>query len=443
MDEDCGGTLQPSTERETTLTKSSICFGETLTISCNNNGTTGKIKIVQAHFGRAGYPGEDSCRASNPINCDGQEEDCGWRTVRNQIGAICNGHSECSLKVDSAFVAACPLDSKCPLCSQYLEINYMCTPDPEDCQSLATDGAFAYSDGFYSSSDVETSSCIDPNSVDEYGDFEDMGYQCGGGAAAGNGNLLLPYRRNSGFCSPANAHMNMDGAAVWCPEMCYKRKPYLQIDMKGKFRVKGAVLQGRRNWDHWVTSVFFSYSSDGQRWVDKTDQFGKIMEYKANTNAIDTVYWDFNSGEFDARFVRINVIDWYGYPAMKVEIIRCSAAMSCPPVTVANSNTNMEPAQHGEEIEVQCRSKWMTPQGETSYRLLCLSDGTWSSEVRPCSALRSCTDIPSVPGALHNAQTMLVGTKVDFYCQNGRQLQGNSSIICQPNRQWSQPPRCL
>jgi hypothetical protein len=82
------------------------------------------------------------------------------------------------------------------------------------------------------------------------------------------------------------------------------------------------LTQGREEADEWVTLYTISYSSDAFKWNYAMDGHGNRKVFRANGDS-STVRYNILEQPLEARFVRLHVIEWHGWPSLRLEIVGC------------------------------------------------------------------------------------------------------------------------
>ena len=90
-----------------------ICEDEEMELTCPDDQV---IKVYDAFYGRdtKAYCNDDD--ADLPTDCSASSED-----IAMKLGAICDGRSKCTLRVNNAY-----LGDPCSGQSKYLSVNYVC-----------------------------------------------------------------------------------------------------------------------------------------------------------------------------------------------------------------------------------------------------------------------------------------------------------------------------
>ncbi|KAK3102854.1 hypothetical protein FSP39_014448, partial [Pinctada imbricata] len=103
-----------------------------------------------------------------------------------------------------------------------------------------------------------------------------------------------------------------------------------------------------------------------------------------------------------------------------------------PPIPRARSGNG--PTLEGSLVTYMCDPKTVT---EGNPSIICAGDGSWSSTDLYC---RPDCGVPiNVPRAVTPTGLTLEGSRLVYECQKKTVLEGNSSIICESNGQWTRP----
>ncbi|NXO38057.1 SVEP1 protein, partial [Locustella ochotensis] len=94
------------------------------------------------------------------------------------------------------------------------------------------------------------------------------------------------------------------------------------------------------------------------------------------------------------------------------------------------------------EANYQCDSGY---QMVGSPVFVCQANRQWYSEAPPYCAPLSCGKPPSIPHGYSKGETFDMGSKVEFFCDEGYELIGDVSWTCQNSGKWSkkQSPKCV
>ena len=101
---------------------------------------------------------------------------------------------------------------------------------------------------------------------------------------------------------------------------------YIQADFGQLQRIQAVATQGRADWNVWVTSYKFAYSTDGvtYRYVTSDDD-GSDRIFGGNSNRQTVVEHSFNVS-IVARFVRLYPQTYLGHMGLRWEIYSCSCS---------------------------------------------------------------------------------------------------------------------
>ncbi|XP_036377588.1 complement factor H-related protein 2-like [Megalops cyprinoides] len=138
------------------------------------------------------------------------------------------------------------------------------------------------------------------------------------------------------------------------------------------------------------------------------------------------------------------------------EAVKCVAEINDDSVIVSGLPDNKNHIESGHVLHFKCESSEQTLKGESE--VVCLSNGTWSSQFPTCEVLEpvrppismkpqgySCGPPPLIKYAdIRGFQkdTYRHGERVEFQCQNFYKLSGTNTMQCQYG-QWTKSPLCL
>ncbi|EKX45742.1 hypothetical protein GUITHDRAFT_43265, partial [Guillardia theta CCMP2712] len=91
---------------------------------------------------------------------------------------------------------------------------------------------------------------------------------------------------------------------------------WMQIDGGEIQSIAGVVVQGRRDWDQWVTTFKVEVSDDGGKWVEV--ECGRIFDGNSDRNT--KVYVPFPTPVV-GRYVRIYPQTWTNHMSMRAAIL--------------------------------------------------------------------------------------------------------------------------
>ncbi|XP_067257599.1 sushi, von Willebrand factor type A, EGF and pentraxin domain-containing protein 1 isoform X2 [Chanodichthys erythropterus] len=117
-------------------------------------------------------------------------------------------------------------------------------------------------------------------------------------------------------------------------------------------------------------------------------------------------------------------------------------AVSCgPPPVVPNAVTLSSGQTYQSIVSYMCHSG-MRLVG--SQNLTCQADGTWSLPTPACEVLGGCERITDLLNGKVHEHNLSSGRALEFHCDKGYTLQGESLIMCVGNGSWSSPfPVCI
>ncbi|XP_072170354.1 uncharacterized protein [Diadema setosum] len=124
-------------------------------------------------------------------------------------------------------------------------------------------------------------------------------------AARGRLNLPLQGARKGGWSAQINDHSQ-----------------YLQVNLRGLYRVTGVITQGRADANQWVTSFKVEHSLNGQDWTVVKDNGlppqDKVFDGNSDrTTEVTNLF----SPPLTTRFVRFRPHEWLGHISMRVELL--------------------------------------------------------------------------------------------------------------------------
>ncbi|XP_068739041.1 uncharacterized protein, partial [Montipora capricornis] len=100
-------------------------------------------------------------------------------------------------------------------------------------------------------------------------------------------------------------------------------KQFLQVDLGAVSKVTGSGLQGRADAGWWTKSFTLSYSNDGANFTPYDS--GKV--FQENTDNKTPAGHILETPIF-ARFLKININTFHGYPTLRVELYGCTRALT-------------------------------------------------------------------------------------------------------------------
>ncbi|XP_078346340.1 uncharacterized protein LOC144631705 isoform X1 [Oculina patagonica] len=147
------------------------------------------------------------------------------------------------------------------------------------------------------------------------------------------------------------------------------KSQWIQVDLRGMFKVTKIVTQGRQDYAQWVTQYKVSYSTDGVHFNFQN----KV--YQANSDQ-NSVVVNTLEAPIEARFVRLNPQQWHGHISLRMELYGCSVISDCAsPMGMENK---LLP-----NYAITASSKWDGNHGPTNARLYHMAGGgktgAWSA----------------------------------------------------------------
>ncbi|XP_011663055.2 uncharacterized protein LOC589087 [Strongylocentrotus purpuratus] len=96
---------------------------------------------------------------------------------------------------------------------------------------------------------------------------------------------------------------------------------WIQVDLLSDYKLSGIVIQGRSDYDQWVTSFRFQYRPDGQSaLIDVVDDNGAIVTFTGNSDR-DSLVINMLPLPVAARYVRILPQTWTNHISMRFELL--------------------------------------------------------------------------------------------------------------------------
>ncbi|KAG2466627.1 SVEP1 protein, partial [Polypterus senegalus] len=120
------------------------------------------------------------------------------------------------------------------------------------------------------------------------------------------------------------------------------------------------------------------------------------------------------------------------------EVPSCKPCVCQPPV-IENGYVTTKSFHCGEKIQFQC-NKYFNLHGPTEAT--CESNGLWNPGVPYCGQIK-CETPPSIPNTLLNGSSQLHKNAVTYRCKPGFVMSGSSHVICSEDGVWKEPyPVC-
>ncbi|XP_020621260.1 lactadherin-like isoform X1 [Orbicella faveolata] len=125
---------------------------------------------------------------------------------------------------------------------------------------------------------------------------------------------------NSNFVAPYGRLRNRTSA--WCARGG-DTNPYFQVDLGYADEIKGVATQGQEA-DYWFVRKFtLSFSLDGSAWLNYTENGLGTKVFDGTTHPLLVKPSPIEPSVI-ARYVRINPVQWYQKPCLRMELYRCS-----------------------------------------------------------------------------------------------------------------------
>ncbi|XP_078346349.1 uncharacterized protein LOC144631708 isoform X1 [Oculina patagonica] len=172
---------------------------------------------------------------------------------------------------------------------------------------------------------------------------------------------------------PSNARLHRPKTGgttgAWSSKTSDKSQ-WIQVDLRGIFKVTKVATQGRQDYAQWVTQYKVSYSTDGVHFNFQN----KV--YQANSDQ-NTVVVNTLEAPITARFIRLHPQQWHGHISMRMEFYGCSWKTECAsPMGMEN---NLLP-----NYAITASSEWDGNHGATNARLYRMAGGgktgAWSAK---------------------------------------------------------------
>ncbi|XP_067839671.1 sushi, von Willebrand factor type A, EGF and pentraxin domain-containing protein 1 [Heptranchias perlo] len=113
---------------------------------------------------------------------------------------------------------------------------------------------------------------------------------------------------------------------------------------------------------------------------------------------------------------------------------RCEEMLCNAPPSPPNGQAKYNTLEVGQTVKFHCDEGYDV-EGESSAE--CMANGSWSQPVPVCKAKR-CAAPPNIPeGAVLSDSVFYINQKVTIQCQTGYQLHGNAVITCSTDQTWS------
>ncbi|RMX52485.1 hypothetical protein pdam_00013777, partial [Pocillopora damicornis] len=147
------------------------------------------------------------------------------------------------------------------------------------------------------------------------------------------------------------------------------KSQWIQVDLRGKFKVTKILTQGRHDYAQWVTQYKVSYSSDGVHFSDQNKVYQANKDQ--NTVVVNTLEYP-----IEARFIRLNPKQWFGHISLRMELYGCSLNSECmSPMGMENKFLP--------NYAITASSEWASNHGASNARLYHIAGGgrtgAWSA----------------------------------------------------------------
>lgn len=116
-----------------------------------------------------------------------------------------------------------------------------------------------------------------------------------------------------------HARSTVDSSQAWSAKR-NQAGEWLQIDLGTKQEVVGTVIQGRADYDQWVSKYQVEYSIDGSMWWAVRDNNSSICHFKGTSDRSSKVRNFFPSPVF-AQYIRFVVQDWFKHISMRAGVL--------------------------------------------------------------------------------------------------------------------------
>ena len=100
-------------------------------------------------------------------------------------------------------------------------------------------------------------------------------------------------------------------SSAWCASASDKN-PWIQVNFGTKLLITGVSIQGRGDYNQYITKFRVLYSNDGRN-------FFNISEFKGNTDNTTIVKKYFPIPVY-ATIIRIQVLEFFGHPSLRFDL---------------------------------------------------------------------------------------------------------------------------
>ncbi len=125
------------------------------------------------------------------------------------------------------------------------------------------------------------------------------------------------------MCHTKFARLHHSGNRSWCARHRAVGE-WILVDLGVTALVTGLMTQGREEANEWVTLYTVSFSNDASKWSYVTDSESSVKRkiFSGNFDS-NSVRYNIFKVAIEARFIRIHVIEWHGWPSLRLEIVGC------------------------------------------------------------------------------------------------------------------------
>ncbi|CAH1782118.1 unnamed protein product, partial [Owenia fusiformis] len=120
-------------------------------------------------------------------------------------------------------------------------------------------------------------------------------------------------------------YSKIDSSSAWWPASSDQGK-WIQVDLRKTMCVYGIATKGQKSTNDWTIVYKLHYKTDFDNYFLTLQEDGK-EELTANEDDDTAVYWNFTK-PFNARFIRLYLQQWNGYPVIRFDLLVSNN--SCP-----------------------------------------------------------------------------------------------------------------
>ena len=110
-----------------------------------------------------------------------------------------------------------------------------------------------------------------------------------------------------------NKMMPSGFSSAWCAGENDKENPWIQVDLGSEFIINAVSIQGRGDYNQYITRFRIKWSNTDERGLRHLDEF---EGNKDNTTIVKRVFRE----PIRARFIRLIVLSYYGHPSLRWEL---------------------------------------------------------------------------------------------------------------------------